>query len=91
MRDGEVLTCHAGVGRWAKDRAQANEGASAKMETLREQETAAGRGGGGCMMRRNARMPKRGKNCQSSHRHSPSGEEKQSVGVRGWPHRHKVM
>lgn len=65
------------------------------METLREQETAAGGGdgwvGGGCMMRRNARMPKRGKNCQSSRRHSPSGEEKQSVGVRGWPHRHKVM
>lgn len=25
MRDGEVLTCHASVGRWAKDRAQANE------------------------------------------------------------------
>lgn len=25
MRDGEVLTCHASVGRWAKDRARANE------------------------------------------------------------------
>lgn len=33
----------------------------------------------------NARMPKRGKNCQSSHRHSPSGEENQSGGLEAGP------
>lgn len=60
------------------------------MENLRGQETAGGRGLGG-MMGRNARMPKRGKNCQPSYRHSPSGEERQRVGERGWPRQHKVM
>lgn len=79
------------IDRQAKDRAQAREWASVKMKTLRGQETAGGRGRGGGMTGRNARMPKRGKNCQSSHRHSPSGEEKQRVGVRGWPRQHKVM
>lgn len=31
------------------------------------------------MTGRNARMPKRGWSCQASHRHSPSGEERQRV------------
>lgn len=43
------------------------------------------RQGDGAQRGRNARMPKRGKNWQASHRHNPSGEERQGVGVRGWP------
>ncbi|KAI9530967.1 hypothetical protein NQZ68_000458 [Dissostichus eleginoides] len=38
------------------------------------------RQGDGAQRGRNARMPKRGKNCQASHRHNPSGEERQGVG-----------
>ncbi|KAK1899055.1 Histone-lysine N-methyltransferase PRDM16, partial [Dissostichus eleginoides] len=41
------------------------------------------RQGDGAQRGRNARMPKRGKNCQASHRHNPSGEERQGVGSTG--------
>lgn len=36
-------------------------------------------GVGGGMAGRNARMPKRGKNCQAAHRHGPSVEERQRL------------
>lgn len=57
--------------RQATDRAPTREGASAELEVLRGEETAGGRG----MTERNARMPKRGKNCQPGRRQSPSGGE----------------
>lgn len=49
------------------------------MQALRGQETAGGRGMGGTIGR-NARMPKRGKNCQPDHRHSPNGKRDREWG-----------